>query len=91
MSSALSGMVNQTSAYAAGGVVPFRMGNSHPSVYPYEPLPTGDGDLVIVAAANDAQFRPAVRGDRRAGTGGRPAVRPQRGPHREPGGSCARC
>jgi crotonobetainyl-CoA:carnitine CoA-transferase CaiB-like acyl-CoA transferase len=59
MSTALSTMVNQTSAYVAGGVVPFRMGNSHPSVYPYEPLPTADRD-VIVAAANDAQFRKLV-------------------------------
>jgi crotonobetainyl-CoA:carnitine CoA-transferase CaiB-like acyl-CoA transferase len=56
MASAMSGMVNQTTAYAAGGVVPFRMGNSHPSLFPYEPLPTGDGDL-IVTAGNDAQFR----------------------------------
>jgi crotonobetainyl-CoA:carnitine CoA-transferase CaiB-like acyl-CoA transferase len=48
--------VNQTSAYAAGGVVPFRMGNSHPSLFPYEPLPTADGDLIITAG-NDAQFR----------------------------------
>jgi crotonobetainyl-CoA:carnitine CoA-transferase CaiB-like acyl-CoA transferase len=56
MSSALSGMVNQSSAYAAGGVVPFRMGNSHPSLFPYEPLPTADGDL-IVTAGNDTQFR----------------------------------
>ena len=56
MASALSGMVNQTSAYAAGGVVPFRMGNSHPSLFPYEPLPTADGDLIITAG-NDAQFR----------------------------------
>ncbi len=56
LASALSGMVNQTTAYAAGGVVPFRMGNSHPSLFPYEPLPTGDGDL-IVTAGNDAQFR----------------------------------
>ena len=55
MASAMSGMVNQTSAYAAGGVVPFRMGNSHPSLFPYEPLPTGDGEL-IVTAGNDAQF-----------------------------------
>jgi crotonobetainyl-CoA:carnitine CoA-transferase CaiB-like acyl-CoA transferase len=39
LSSALSGLVNQTSAYVAGGVVPFRMGNSHPSLFPYEPLP----------------------------------------------------
>ncbi len=56
MASALSGMVNQTSAYAAGGVVPFRMGNAHPSLYPYEPLPTAEGDLIITAG-NDAQFR----------------------------------
>jgi crotonobetainyl-CoA:carnitine CoA-transferase CaiB-like acyl-CoA transferase len=56
MASALSGMVNQTSAYVAGGVVPFRMGNSHPSVSPYEPLPTGDGEL-IVTVGNDIQFR----------------------------------
>jgi crotonobetainyl-CoA:carnitine CoA-transferase CaiB-like acyl-CoA transferase len=56
MASAMSGMVNQTSAYAAAGVVPFRMGNAHPSLFPYEPLPTGDGDL-IVTAGNDAQFR----------------------------------
>jgi crotonobetainyl-CoA:carnitine CoA-transferase CaiB-like acyl-CoA transferase len=56
MASAMSGMVNQTSAFAAAGVVPFRMGNSHPSLFPYEPLPTGDGEL-IVTAGNDAQFR----------------------------------
>ena len=56
LSSALSGLVNQGSAYAAGGVVPFRMGNSHPSLFPYDALPTGDGDL-IVAAGNDWQFR----------------------------------
>ena len=49
-------MVNQTSAYVAGGVVPFRMGNSHPSLTPYEPLPTADGEL-IVTAGNDGQFR----------------------------------
>src|ERR1700728_3868424 len=56
MASAMSGMVNQTSAYVAGGVVPFRMGNSHPSLFPYEPLPSGDGDL-LVTAGHDAQFR----------------------------------
>ncbi len=55
LSSALSGMVNQTSAWVAGGVVPFRMGNAHPSLFPYEPLPTRDGEL-IVTAGNDAQF-----------------------------------
>ncbi|GAA2547601.1 CaiB/BaiF CoA transferase family protein [Pseudonocardia hydrocarbonoxydans] len=56
LSSALTGLVNHSSAYVAGGVVPTRMGNAHPSVFPYEPLPTADDDL-IVAAANDGQFR----------------------------------
>lgn len=55
MSSALSGMVNQSAAYVTGGVVPTRMGNEHPSLYPYEPMLTGDGRLVI-AAANNGQF-----------------------------------
>jgi crotonobetainyl-CoA:carnitine CoA-transferase CaiB-like acyl-CoA transferase len=56
LSSALSAMVNQTSAYVAGGVIPHRMGNAHLSLFPYEPLATADGDLII-AAGNDRQFR----------------------------------
>ena len=56
LSSALSGMVNQSSAYVAGGVVPMRMGNSHPSLFPYEPFPCSDRDL-IVTAGNNGQFR----------------------------------
>jgi crotonobetainyl-CoA:carnitine CoA-transferase CaiB-like acyl-CoA transferase len=56
LSSALTGLVNHSSAYVAGDVVPYRMGNAHPSVFPYEPLPTQDNDL-IVSAANDGQFR----------------------------------
>jgi crotonobetainyl-CoA:carnitine CoA-transferase CaiB-like acyl-CoA transferase len=56
LSSALSSMVNQTSAYVAGGVVPMRMGNAHLSLFPYEPLQTGDGELIVVAG-NDGQFR----------------------------------
>jgi crotonobetainyl-CoA:carnitine CoA-transferase CaiB-like acyl-CoA transferase len=56
LSSALSGLVTQPSAFVAGGVVPFRMGNSHPSLFPYEPLPCADGEL-IVTAGNDGQFR----------------------------------
>src|SRR3954465_12826004 len=59
LSSALWGLVNQTSAFVAGGVVPFRMGNSHPSLFPYEPLPCADGEL-IVTAGNDGQFRRLV-------------------------------
>ncbi|MTD57224.1 CaiB/BaiF CoA transferase family protein [Amycolatopsis pithecellobii] len=56
LSSALTGLVNHSSAYVAGGTVPYRMGNAHPSVFPYEPLPTADNDLIITAA-NDKQFR----------------------------------
>jgi crotonobetainyl-CoA:carnitine CoA-transferase CaiB-like acyl-CoA transferase len=52
---ALSGMVNQSTAYVAGGVVPSRMGNAHPSLFPYESLPTADLDIII-AAGNNGQF-----------------------------------
>lgn len=55
LSTALAGMANHSSTYVAGETVPFRMGNAHPSLFPYEPLPTGDGDLIVVAA-NDRQF-----------------------------------
>jgi crotonobetainyl-CoA:carnitine CoA-transferase CaiB-like acyl-CoA transferase len=55
LSSALFGMINQSSAHIAGGVVPYRMGNAHPSVYPYEPFPTSDRDMII-AVANNGQF-----------------------------------
>jgi crotonobetainyl-CoA:carnitine CoA-transferase CaiB-like acyl-CoA transferase len=56
LSSALSALVNQTSAYIAGGVTPHRMGNAHLSLFPYEPMPTGDGDLII-CVGNNRQFR----------------------------------
>jgi crotonobetainyl-CoA:carnitine CoA-transferase CaiB-like acyl-CoA transferase len=56
LSSALSGLVNQSAAYVAGGVLPTRAGNAHPSIHPYEPFPTADGDLVVIAG-NDGQFR----------------------------------
>jgi crotonobetainyl-CoA:carnitine CoA-transferase CaiB-like acyl-CoA transferase len=56
LSSALSGLVNHTSAYVAGGVVPMRMGNAHPSLFPYEPLPTADRELIVIAG-NNGQFR----------------------------------
>ena len=56
LSTALSALVNQTEAYVAGGVVPNRMGNAHLSLFPYEPLPTGAGELIVIAG-NDAQFR----------------------------------
>lgn len=60
LSTALSTLVNQTSAYVAGGVVPARMGNAHLSLFPYEPLQTGDGELIVIAG-NDGQFRVLAR------------------------------
>jgi crotonobetainyl-CoA:carnitine CoA-transferase CaiB-like acyl-CoA transferase len=56
LSSALSGLVNHSSGYVTGGSVPYRMGNAHPSLFPYEPLPTADGELIVIAG-NDGQFR----------------------------------
>ena len=77
LSTALSTLVNQTSAYIAGGVVPARMGNAHLSLFPYEPLQTGDGELIVIAG-NDSQFarlaraisRPELADDPRFGTVG---------------------
>jgi crotonobetainyl-CoA:carnitine CoA-transferase CaiB-like acyl-CoA transferase len=56
LSSAMSGLVNQSAAYTAAGVVPMRMGNAHPSLFPYETMPTADRDMIITAG-NDRQFR----------------------------------
>jgi crotonobetainyl-CoA:carnitine CoA-transferase CaiB-like acyl-CoA transferase len=55
LSSALSGMVNQATAFVAAGTVPRRLGNDHPSLFPYGPFPTRDGELVL-AIGNDHQF-----------------------------------
>jgi crotonobetainyl-CoA:carnitine CoA-transferase CaiB-like acyl-CoA transferase len=56
LSTALSVMANHASTFVTTGTVPFRMGNAHPSLFPYEPMPTGDGEIVIVAA-NNGQFK----------------------------------
>jgi crotonobetainyl-CoA:carnitine CoA-transferase CaiB-like acyl-CoA transferase len=77
MSSAMSGLVNQTAAYTAAGVVPTRMGNAHPSLFPYETMPTADRDMIITAG-NNRQFRslcevlgiPEVADDPRFGSNG---------------------
>ena len=64
------------------------MGNSHPSLFPYEPLPCADGDLIITAG-NDGQFRKLCDGARTARAGRRPALRPQPGPDGQPGRAAA--
>ena len=55
LSSTLSALVNQAQAVVGAGVVPRAMGNAHPSIAPYETLPTADGVLVL-AVGNDRQF-----------------------------------
>ncbi|MFC9935894.1 CaiB/BaiF CoA transferase family protein [Glutamicibacter sp. NPDC127525] len=55
LSSAMSGLVNQTTGFVAAGNVPMRMGNDHPSLFPYGPLQAADRPLVI-CCGNDLQF-----------------------------------
>ena len=61
LSSMLSAMVNQASAYVVTGQVPQAMGNLHPSIAPYELLTTADRPLAV-AAANDKLFALLVEG-----------------------------
>ena len=56
LSTALAAMANHSSTYLAAGQIPTRMGNAHPSLFPYEPLPAADGDIIIVAA-NNGQYK----------------------------------
>jgi crotonobetainyl-CoA:carnitine CoA-transferase CaiB-like acyl-CoA transferase len=55
LSALLAALVNQASAATAGGVIPRRMGNAHPSIAPYELLHADGGELVL-AVGNDRQF-----------------------------------
>jgi crotonobetainyl-CoA:carnitine CoA-transferase CaiB-like acyl-CoA transferase len=55
MTSLLSGLVNQVSAYLNAGTVPRALGNSHPSIAPYEVVRARDRPLVL-AVGNDRQF-----------------------------------
>jgi crotonobetainyl-CoA:carnitine CoA-transferase CaiB-like acyl-CoA transferase len=56
LSCLLAALVNQGAAYTLAGEVAGRMGNSHPSVAPYEVLRAADADLVL-AVGTDGQFR----------------------------------
>ncbi len=74
LSSLLSALVNQGSAYVAGGVVPGILGNDHPSITPYGVYATADRPLVL-AVGNDGQFHALctvlgvdLAGDARYGT-----------------------
>ncbi|MFQ5623580.1 MAG: CaiB/BaiF CoA transferase family protein [Paracoccaceae bacterium] len=51
----LAVLANQASSYLMTGEVPKRMGNTHPSIVPYQVFHAADGPLVI-ACGNDGQF-----------------------------------
>jgi crotonobetainyl-CoA:carnitine CoA-transferase CaiB-like acyl-CoA transferase len=55
----VSMLANQASSFLATGRAPARTGNAHPSLAPYELLPTASEDIVI-AVGNDGQFRSFV-------------------------------
>jgi crotonobetainyl-CoA:carnitine CoA-transferase CaiB-like acyl-CoA transferase len=84
LSSLLSGLVNQSSGYAAAGFVPGIMGNRHPSIAPYESYPTASAPIVI-AVGNDGQFQACMRvlGDPERANDPRFTTNPQRVRHRE--------
>lgn len=56
----LSLLTYQAGIHFATGREPKRMGNAHPSICPYETLPTADG-LYALAVGNDAQFERLAR------------------------------
>ena len=55
MDAALASLLNQGSAWVAGGVVPSRRGNRHPSIVPYETYEASDRPFAV-AAGNDRLF-----------------------------------
>src|SRR5699024_38521 len=84
MSSALSGLVNQTSAYAPGRGDPYPIGNDHPSLAHYGPFAASDQPLII-AVGNDGQFRRLVDalGASELADDERYATNPARNQHRD--------
>jgi len=67
-------LANQAMSYLAGGVVPQRLGNTHPSIVPYQVLATADGHLIL-AVANDQQFARFAAACNRADLAGDPRFR----------------
>src|SRR3954469_22320680 len=55
MDAVLTSLLNQGSAWVAGGVVPSRMGNRHPSIVPYETFDAADRPFAV-AVGNDRLF-----------------------------------
>jgi crotonobetainyl-CoA:carnitine CoA-transferase CaiB-like acyl-CoA transferase len=56
LSSLQGSLANQAQAHLGAGVIPGRLGNTHPSIAPYETLECSDGPIAV-ACGNDSQFR----------------------------------
>src|SRR4051795_3997841 len=75
MDSALAALLNQGTAWVAGGTVPSRRGNRHPSIVPYETYEAADRPFAV-AVGNDRLFArlcqavglPELAGDERFAT-----------------------
>ena len=52
----LAVLANQASSFLLSGNIPKRMGNSHPSIVPYQAFDAKDG-LIVIACGNDKQFK----------------------------------
>ena len=51
----LAVLANQASSFLLSGITPKRMGNSHPSIVPYQVFEVKDG-MIVIACGNDNQF-----------------------------------
>ena len=56
LDSAISMLANYGMNYLASGVIPLRVGNTHPNVSPYQVFATKDDNHFILACGNDLQF-----------------------------------
>ncbi|KQO24655.1 CoA-transferase [Acidovorax sp. Leaf76] len=76
-------LANQASGFLATGKAPERMGNSHPSLAPYQDFATADGNMLL-AIGNDGQFQRfcAAAGQPQWGTDPRFATNTLRVKHR---------
>ncbi|MFZ5565682.1 MAG: CaiB/BaiF CoA transferase family protein [Pseudomonadota bacterium] len=77
-------LANQAGGFLNTGKVPQRQGNSHPSLVPYQDMPTKDGAMLL-AIGNDGQFARfcEVAGQPALAQDARYATNPQRVAHRE--------
>ncbi|HEY2032547.1 MAG TPA: CaiB/BaiF CoA-transferase family protein [Rhizomicrobium sp.] len=77
-------LANQAMNYLAGGMLPIRLGNAHPNIVPYQVFATANGYLIL-AVANDGQFRRFCKAARLEHVGADPryATNAERVGHRE--------